>query len=132
MQHNLLINGELVAGEGEMLPVFNPADGAVILEIAEATPAQVAAAVEAADRAFATWSQTTPKTRAECLLKLADVISEHAESLAKLESLNCGKPLHCALNDELPAVADVFRFFAGAARCLQGLAAGSVIVLHAC
>ena len=65
MQHNLLINGKLVAGEGEKVPVYNPATGDVILEIAEATAAQVDAAVEAADRAFDAWSQTTPKTRSE-------------------------------------------------------------------
>ena len=80
MQHNLLINGKLVAGEGEKVPVYNPATGEVILEIAEATAAQVDAAVEAADRAFDAWSQTTPKTRAECLLKLADAISAQAET----------------------------------------------------
>ncbi len=84
----------------------------VILEIAEATAAQVDAAVEAADRAFDAWSQTTPKTRAECLLKLADAISAQAETLAQLESLNCGKPLHCVINDEMPTIVDVFRFFA--------------------
>ncbi|MGU3412485.1 aminobutyraldehyde dehydrogenase [Enterobacteriaceae bacterium C34A] len=130
MQHNLLINGELVAGAGEKQPVYNPATGEVILEIAEATAAQVNDAVLAADRAFTEWGQTTPKARAECLLALADVIDEHAETLAKLESLNCGKPLHCVINDELPAVADVFRFFAGAARCLNGLAAGEYLEGH--
>ena len=130
MQHNLLINGKLVAGEGEKVPVYNPATGEVILEIAEATAAQVDAAVEAADRAFDAWSQTTPKTRAECLLKLADAIAAQAEPLAQLESLNCGKPLHCVLNDEMPAIADVFRFFAGAARCLPGMAAGEYLEGH--
>lgn len=130
MQHNLLINGELVAGEGETQPVHNPATGAVLLEIAEASPQQVSAAVEAADRAFVEWGQTTPKHRAECLLKLADAIEAHAQTLAKLESLNCGKPLHCVLNDELPAIVDVFRFFAGAARCLNGLAAGEYLEGH--
>ncbi|MCT1420723.1 aminobutyraldehyde dehydrogenase [Klebsiella aerogenes] len=130
MQHNLLINGKLVAGESEVLPVFNPANGEAIIEIAEATEAQVDAAVNAADRAFVSWSQTTPKTRAECLLKMADVITEHAETLAKLESLNCGKPLHCVINDEMPAIADVFRFFAGAARCLPGMAAGEYLEGH--
>lgn len=130
MQHNLLINGELVAGKGEKQPVYNPSTGEVILEIAEATAEQVDAAVLSADRAFAEWEQTTPKARAECLLKLADVIDEHAETFAKLESLNCGKPLHCVINDELPAVADVFRFFAGAARCLNGLAAGEYLEGH--
>ncbi len=102
MQHNLLINGKLVAGEGEKVPVYNPATGDVILEIAEATAAQVDAAVEAADRAFDAWSQTTPKTRSECLLKLSDAIAAQAETLAQLESLNCGKPLHCVINDEMP------------------------------
>ncbi|MRS15803.1 aminobutyraldehyde dehydrogenase [Enterobacteriaceae bacterium RIT691] len=130
MQHNLLINGELVAGAGEKQPVYNPANGEVILEIAEATAAQVDEAVKAADRAFVQWSQTTPKTRADCLLKVADIIEQHAETFAKLESLNCGKPLHSALNDELPAIADVFRFFAGAARCQHGSAAGEYLEGH--
>lgn len=130
MQHQLLINGELVNGEGEKQPVYNPATGEVLLEIAEASPAQVDAAVLAADRAFSEWGQTTPKARSELLLKLADVIEQNAQVFAELESRNCGKPLHCALNDEIPAIVDVFRFFAGAARCLNGLAAGEYLEGH--
>lgn len=130
MQHNLLINGELIAGSGEKQPVYNPATGEVLLEIAEASPEQVDAAVQAADRAFRQWGQTTPKARAECLLKLADVIEQNADTFARLESLNCGKPLHCVLNDEIPAIVDVFRFFAGATRCLNGLAAGEYLEGH--
>ncbi len=130
MQHQLFINGALVDGEGEKQAVFNPATGEVLLEIAEASPAQVDAAVKAADEAFKTWGQTTPKARAECLLQLAQVIEDNAETFAMLESLNCGKPLHCVLSDEIPAVADVFRFFAGAARCLNGLAAGEYLEGH--
>lgn len=130
MQHQLFINGELINGEGETQAVYNPATGEVLLEIAEASAAQVDAAVRAADRAFSEWGQTTPKVRAEALLKLAQVIEDNAEALAKLESLNCGKPLHCALNDEIPAVVDVFRFFAGAARTLNGLAAGEYLEGH--
>lgn len=130
MQHQLFINGELVNGEGEKQAVYNPATGEVLLEIAEASAAQVDAAVQAADRAFTTWGQTTPKARAECLLNLAQVIEDNAETFARLESLNCGKPLHCVLNDEIPAVVDVFRFFAGAARCLNGLAAGEYLEGH--
>lgn len=129
MQHKLLINGELVSGEGEKQPVYNPATGDVLLEIAEASAEQVDAAVRAADAAFAEWGQTTPKARAECLLKLADVIEENGQVFAELESRNCGKPLHSAFNDEIPAIVDVFRFFAGAARCLNGLAAGNCVVL---
>ncbi|MDM9615587.1 aminobutyraldehyde dehydrogenase [Kosakonia cowanii] len=130
MQHQLFINGELVNGEGEEQAVYNPATGEVLLSIAEASHAQVDAAVEAADRAFVEWGQTTPKARAEALLQLAQVIEDNAEMFARLESLNCGKPLHCVLNDELPAVVDVFRFFAGAARCLNGLAAGEYLEGH--
>ncbi len=63
MQHKLLINGELVSGEGEKQPVYNPATGDVLLEIAEASAEQVNAAVRAADAAFAEWGQTTPKAR---------------------------------------------------------------------
>lgn len=130
MQNQLLINGELVNGEGEKQPVYNPATGEVLLEIAEASAAQVDAAVRAADCAFSEWGHTTPKARAECLLKLADVIEENAETFARLESQNCGKPLHCVISDEIPAVVDVFRFFAGAARCLNGQAAGEYLEGH--
>ena len=130
MQHKLLINGELVAGEGDAQPVYNPATGEILLTITEASATQVDSAVNAADRAFVQWGQTTPKQRSECLLKLADVIEAHAETFARLESLNCGKPLHCVVNDEIPAVVDVFRFFAGAARCLNGLAAGEYLEGH--
>ncbi len=73
---------------------------------------------------------TTPKARAECLLKLADSIEQNALEFARLESQNCGKPLHCVINDEIPAIVDVFRFFAGAARCLSGLAAGEYLEGH--
>lgn len=130
MQSQLLINGQLVTGQGEKLPVYNPATGEVIVQVAEASAQQVEEAVLAADAAFEQWGQTTPKERAEHLLALADVIDQHAETFAKLESLNCGKPYHCALNDELPAVADVFRFFAGASRCLSGMAAGEYLAGH--
>ena len=127
MQHHLLINGELVAGEGETQPVYNPATGDVLLMLAEASPGQVDAAVNAAAAAFEHWGRTTPKTRADCLLKLADTIEQHADMLAGLESKNCGKPLHCVKSDEIPAIVDVFRFFAGASRCLNGLAAGEYL-----
>ncbi len=130
MQSQLLIDGCLVEGAGARLPVFNPATGEVLLEMAEATPAQVDEAVRAASAAFVEWGRSTPKARAEALLAVADMIEAHAESLARLESLNCGKPYHCVINDELPAVVDVFRFFAGAARCLNGLAAGEYLEGH--
>ncbi len=130
MQDQLLINGQLVSGEGEKQAVYNPATGKVLLEIAEASAAQVDAAVQAADRAFSEWGYATPKVRAQALLDLAQAIEDNAEALAQLESLNCGKPLHCVTGDEIPAVVDVFRFFAGAARTLNGLAAGEYLEGH--
>jgi len=130
MQTNMLINGELVAGEGASLPVFNPHNGQEIVRLAQASEQQTRQAVDLAHRAFTQWGQTTPKTRAGLLLALADRIEANAEALAKLESLNCGKPYHLALGDEIPAVADVFRYFAGASRCLNGLASGEYLAGH--
>ncbi|MBA1241740.1 gamma-aminobutyraldehyde dehydrogenase [Pseudomonas japonica] len=130
MQTQLLINGQLVAGEGASQAVFDPARGSVLVEIPEASEAQVDAAVRAADAAFDGWAQTAPKDRSLALLKLADAIDANADELARLESANCGKPLAAARNDELPAIADVFRFFAGAARCLSGSAAGEYLPGH--
>ena len=130
MQSKLLINGQLVDGAGPSQAVLNPALGAPLLHINEASSEQVDAAVRAADAAFASWSQTAPKDRALLLLHLADKIEAHAEELAKLESDNCGKPYACALNDEIPAIADLFRFFAGASRCMNGSAAGEYLPGH--
>ena len=130
MHDKLLINGRAEAGTGKATAVINPADGEVIVTLHEASPAQVNAAVLAADAAFENWGQSTPKSRAEMLLQLADAIEQHGEALARLESQNCGKPYHCVINDEIPAVADVFRFFAGASRCLGGSAAGEYLEGH--
>src|SRR4029453_10670157 len=127
MQTKMFVNGALVEGQGERLPVLDPARGSELCRIAEATPDQVAAAVAAADKALPGWSHTAPKDRAAALLKIADRIEANGEELARLESNNCGKPYTAALNDEIPAIADVFRFFAGAARCLGGSADAEVL-----
>ncbi|AUF95248.1 gamma-aminobutyraldehyde dehydrogenase [Pseudomonas sp. 02C 26] len=130
MHTQMLINGQLVAGEGPAWTVLDPAAGTVLAQISEASEAQVDSAVRAADSAFASWSQTSPKDRSLALLALADAIEQHGEELASLESQNCGKPLAAALNDEIPAIVDVFRYFAGAARCLGGSAAGEYLPGH--
>ncbi|WP_047286495.1 gamma-aminobutyraldehyde dehydrogenase [Pseudomonas protegens] len=130
MQTNLLINGVLVAGEGESLAVYNPSLGSVLVQTTEASSSQVHAAVQSASAAYETWSQTPPKDRAALLLKLADRIDTQAQVFARLEADNCGKPFAAVLQDELPAVSDVFRFFAGAVRCLQGSAAGEYLPGH--
>ena len=127
MQNKLLINGRLVAGQGDVEEILNPATGKAIARIAEASTGQVDAAVKAAEAAFDGWSRTPPKDRAALLLKLADRIETAGPEFAGLESQNCGKPLPAALNDEIPAIADVFRFFAGAARTMTGAIAGEYL-----
>ena len=127
MQKKLLINGRLVAGQGSVEEVLNPATGKVIARVAEASDGQIDAAVRAAEKAFEGWSQTPPKDRSTLLLKLADRIEADGAEYARLESLNCGKPLAAALADEIPAIADVFRFFAGACRTQHGAVAGEYL-----
>jgi len=126
----LLINGKFVKGEAAPISVLNPSTGAEITQVNEASMEQIEAAVKAAESAFKTWKNTTPGQRAALLLKLADAIDANAADFAELESMNCGKPYLAALNDEMPAVADVFRFFAGAVRNMTGSLAGEYLPGH--
>ncbi|MBL8317475.1 MAG: gamma-aminobutyraldehyde dehydrogenase [Burkholderiaceae bacterium] len=126
----MLIDGAFVAGEGEAEKVLNPSTGEQIAAVPEASPEQLHKAVSAAHRAFESWSETTAGERSKLLLKLADAIEARAETFARLESLNCGKPYARALGDEIPAVADCYRFFAGAARTLSGPLAGEYLAGH--
>jgi betaine-aldehyde dehydrogenase len=118
------IDGERAPSDGELEAILNPATGEELAQAHNSTAADVDHAVRAARRAFDGWSRTTPAQRSQALLGLADAIEEHAEEIARLEALNAGKPIAAARNDELPVMADNLRFFAGAARCLEGRAAG--------
>jgi aminobutyraldehyde dehydrogenase len=111
------------AAEGETAEIINPATGDTIAEVPQGTQADVDRAVEAAKAALPEWLDTTPGERAEMLLKLADALDANTEELAQLESQNVGKPLPAA-RDELPVASDNIRFFAGAARTLEGRATG--------
>jgi aminobutyraldehyde dehydrogenase len=124
MRTELLIDGQLRQGEGSAETILDAARGNAIATVREASLAQLDAAVAGAERAFEGWSQTPPKDRAAALLKLADRIEAEGPTLAQLESSNTGKPLNAVINDEIPTIADVFRYFAGAARAQHGLAAG--------
>ena len=126
----LLIDGVFVTGEGEAERVLNPATGELLAAVPEASAEQLHKAVSAAHRAFDGWRDTTPMERSRLLLKLADAIEAKAEDFARLESLNCGKPYARALGDELPAIADCFRYFAGAARCVGGTVANEYLAGH--
>jgi len=127
MDTKLLINGKFVRGQGLAEKVLDPATGKTIATVPAASAAQVDAAVKAASQAFDGWSRTPPKDRAALLLKLADRIEAEGEHYAALESRNCGKPLAAVRGDEIPAIADVFRFFAGAARAMTGAVAGEYV-----
>ncbi|MFN0154430.1 MAG: aminobutyraldehyde dehydrogenase [Gaiella sp.] len=123
-QHKMFVGGEWVeSSSGETMEVLNPATGEVIAEVPRGTAEDVERAVGAARKAWSEWRDKTPKDRMELLLALADVIDEHAEELARLESQNVGKPWWVAA-DEPGIMSDNLRFFAGAARNLEGKAAG--------
>jgi 1-pyrroline dehydrogenase len=126
-QYKAFIGGEWADSvSGETMEVVNPATGEVIAELPRCNADDVDRAVEAAKQALPEWLDKTPKDRSELLHKLADVLDENAEELAQLESLNVGKPL-MASRDEMPFSADNLRFFAGAARNLEGKSAGEYI-----
>jgi 1-pyrroline dehydrogenase len=125
-RHEMFIGGRWVPGEGrEVQEIVNPATGKVIAEVPKGTEEDVNLAVRAARDAYDdVWFDTTPRDRSEMLLKLADVVMLHADELARIESENVGKPLAPTISEELPPIADCFRFFAGAARLLEGRATG--------
>jgi betaine-aldehyde dehydrogenase len=119
------IDGEFVdPADGQTEPVLNPANGQTIADAPLSSAEDVSRAVAAARRAFDGWSTTTPGKRALAMLKLADAIEEHADEIAEVESDNAGKPINAFRDDEIPFMVDNLRFFAGAARCLEGRAAG--------
>ncbi len=130
IQDKLLINGVLLIGQGDALPVYNPATGEIIAQVREASPKQITAAVCAAEAAFESYSRTPPSERAALLLQIADVIETHQDELAELESLDVGKPWPSARDDEMPLTIDTFRFFAGAARTMTGVATGEYVAGH--
>jgi aminobutyraldehyde dehydrogenase len=120
----IFIGGEWTqAASGETMEVINPATGETIASVPRCGAEDVDAAVAAAKAALPGWRETTPGERSAVLLELARVLEENAEELAALESTNVGKPLSYA-RDELPIMVDHMRFFAGAARMLEGKSAG--------
>ena len=121
---NNFIDGEPVGSEAETESVLNPATGEELARAANSSPEDVDRAVRAARAAFGAWSETTPARRAQALLAMADIVEEHGEELARAEAMNAGKPIAAVASDEIPVMADNLRFFAGAARCLEGRAAG--------
>jgi 1-pyrroline dehydrogenase len=124
------IGGEFVdAASGATLEVENPANGQVIARVPASSDEDVDRAVNAAAKAFETWSQTTPQDRSLILLKIADALEAAGDELGRLESANAGKPVGAAI-DEMAVSTDLFRFFAGAARVMEGKAVNEYLAGH--
>ncbi|MDQ1690285.1 MAG: betaine-aldehyde dehydrogenase [Pseudonocardiales bacterium] len=125
------INGESVpAADGRTLDVVNPATGQVYLTSPLSGAEDIDRAYRAAAVAFETWRDTTPAQRQVALLKFADAIESRAEEIIAVESENTGKPIAMTRSEEIPPMVDQIRFFAGAARVLEGKSAGEYMPGH--
>ncbi len=123
--YKMFVNGEWVdSASGSVRTIVSPATGEVLGEVAEGDAEDVDNAVAGAKTAFETWYDATPGERQAALLKMADLVEENAEEFGRLESHNVGKPFSVTMSEEIPVIADQFRFFAGGARFLEGRATG--------
>ena len=130
MDTQMLVGNRFESGTETPEVILNPKTGETIIELPEASPSQIDDAVGAARKAFELWSRTTPAERSARLLRIADRIEAEADAFAALEALNCGKPINAVRDDEIPAIVDCYRFFAGAVRCVPGVAAGEIGRAH--
>jgi betaine-aldehyde dehydrogenase len=127
---NFVDGASVETREGRTSDLVDPTTGEVFAQAPVSDQADIDAAYAAAGKAFETWGNTTPAERQTALLKIADAIEAHAEELIALESQNTGKPLALVASEEIPPMVDQIRFFAGAARVLEGRAAGEYMTGH--
>ncbi|MCD2181676.1 gamma-aminobutyraldehyde dehydrogenase [Rhizobium sp. GN54] len=130
MDTQMLIGGRFEAGTESEEHILDPKTGETVADLPEASHTQIDAAVDAAEKAYLAWSMTTPGERSGYLLKIADAIEADADGFAALEALNCGKPINAVKNDEIPAIVDCWRFFAGAVRSMTATVAGEYLPGH--
>src|SRR6516162_920667 len=119
----LLIDGKLVeAASGKTFPVYNPATGAILMQVAEADSADVDRAVKAARKAFdeGPWSKISPSERGKLLWKLAELLEKHSDEFAEIESIDNGKPVAVARAADVPLAIDMFRYMGGWATKITG------------
>ncbi|MCE2648022.1 MAG: aldehyde dehydrogenase family protein, partial [Streptomycetaceae bacterium] len=120
-----VINGKSVpAKSGKTVKVYNPSTGQVYASAPDSSIDDVNAAMKAAADAFVLWKETTPSVRQRALLKIADAMEARIDEIVAIECENTGKPIAVTRADELPPTIDHIRFFAGAARLLEGKSAG--------
>lgn len=122
-KYGLFINGQWQpASDGKTFKSYNPANGELLVECAQATDADLDLAVDSAWKAWDSWKQTTPAERAKILNRIADIIDENAEHLAMVETLDNGKPIRETMAIDIPYSAEHFRYFAGAVLAEEGTA----------
>ncbi|MGL5857442.1 MAG: gamma-aminobutyraldehyde dehydrogenase [Angustibacter sp.] len=124
------VGGTYVDATGPSVDVVDPSTGAVVAKAPISTAEDVDRAYIAADAAFESWGQTTPSERQQALLKIADAVQARADEFVKLEAGNTGKPFALTASEEIPPMVDQIRFFAGAARVLEGRSAGEYLAGH--
>ena len=125
------VDGEFQdSAEGKTAPLINPATGEEFAEAPVSTEADIDRACAAARRGFEKWRDATPSERSLALLRIADALESRAEEFVALESENTGKPIQLTLEEEVPPMVDQIRFFAGAARVLEGKSAGEYMAGH--
>jgi betaine-aldehyde dehydrogenase len=128
--HNF-VNGEYVAAaSGQVSEVVDPSTGAPYAQAPVSGPADVEAALRAAAGAFEVWRDATPADRSLALLRMADAVEARADEIVAAECRNTGKPVAITMAEEIPPLVDELRFFAGAARILQGTSAGEYLAGH--
>ncbi|WP_462186208.1 MULTISPECIES: gamma-aminobutyraldehyde dehydrogenase [unclassified Frankia] len=127
---NLIGGVSTPAVDGETMPILNPSTADLLAQAPRSGPADVDAAVRAASAAFEGWRDTTPAQRSRALLRVADALEDRADEVAAVESANTGKPLRLTVDEEVGPSADQIRFFAGAARLLEGRSAGEYLAGH--
>ena len=126
-----VVNGELVESvSGETYDVIDPTTGEVYAQAPRSGDEDVDRAYAAADAAFEGWGYATPQDRSNALLKLATAIEQRVEEINAVECKDTGKPLGLTMSEEMPYASDHFKFFAGAARVLEGRAAGEYMADH--
>jgi betaine-aldehyde dehydrogenase len=126
-----IVNGESVdAADGATYDLVNPSTGEVYASAPASGAEDVDRAMRAAEKAFESWGDSTPTERQKALLKIADALESRADEFVRVESENTGKPIQMTAEEELPPCVDQLRFFAGAARVLEGRASGEYLKDH--
>jgi betaine-aldehyde dehydrogenase len=128
--HNFIDGSAVEPADGRYADLIDPSTGEVFAAAPVSSDADVDRAMTAAEKAFETWRDATPSERQRALLRIADAIEARADELVKIESQNTGKPLALTASEELPPAVDQIRFFAGAARVLEGRSAGEYLAGH--